>query len=331
MSLRSISSTLQVSHLRKNLKDFKKGMKTPLTEDQVRQLEDLGFCRPAWIKMHNALRVYKGIHGHCNVSEHSPLYHKLGSWVQAQRRSYKNKSRNMTPERIRRLEDLSFQWRLHDRKNWWDEYQLLREYWVEHGDFNIPTDKPEGLHLVEWAKVQRRHYKRRQQGDYSFLTDDRVRALDAIDFVWDKFEARWMERFSQLGKFRSQYGHCNVTKNSAGEYGTLYSWVRQQRHIRKLGDTGMGKPMPMKRIKLLDEEGFVWDAAEELWNQNYEKLVHFQRSNGHCDVQCTVNEPLYVWIWRLREAYKKFRDGKKSTLNFERIMRLEKIGFQWTK
>uniref|UniRef100_A0A7S4IX66 Helicase-associated domain-containing protein n=1 Tax=Odontella aurita TaxID=265563 RepID=A0A7S4IX66_9STRA len=204
-----------VLYLHESLDKSRKGEKGPLTKDQVRQLEDLGFCQSRWLnvsdqrwlKMYYQLREFKEIHGHCNVSGHSSLHHKLGRWVQTQRCGYTNESPYLTPEKIRMLEDLSFEWRLHDRKIWWYEYKLLRKYWEEHGDCNVPTDTPEGLNQAEWATVQRRHYKRRQQGDYSFLTDDRVQALNDIGFIWDKFDARWMEHFYQLRKFRWQYGH----------------------------------------------------------------------------------------------------------------------------
>jgi len=325
-----------VSHQQRNLRKFKDGKKSPLTEGQVKQLEDLDFVSrkkrtdydASWLKMFDALRAYKEVHGHCKVSPSSSLHCKLGVWVRQQRNNYKQKRRTMTRERIRMLEELSFDWRLRETNPWWDEYKLLRKHWEQHGNFNIPTNTTEGLHLARWAKGQREQYKRRQQGKHSSLADDRMQALNDIDFVWDLNEARWMDGLEHFRKFRSQYGHSNVTEKSAKAFGrpALHRWVRRQRNVRQLGDTGRGEPMPADRIKLLDDEGFVWDSTEERWNKFFDKLVEFKRTNGHCVLKHSEG-PLYTWAKRQRVAYMKYREGKKSHLNMRQIVRLESIGF----
>ena len=84
-----------------------------LTAGQVEQLDRLGFAWDVeyarrWERMYAALVAYRKRHGHCRVSTLSPIDAKLGNWVRAQRAKYRKGT--LSPERIRRLEELGFEW-----------------------------------------------------------------------------------------------------------------------------------------------------------------------------------------------------------------------------
>ena len=44
--------------------------------------------------------------------------------------------------------------------------------------------------LARWAAVKRRNYKKLQNGESTTLTEERIRKLDSIGFVWDMPRSR---------------------------------------------------------------------------------------------------------------------------------------------
>lgn len=57
---------------------------------------------------------------------------------------------------------------------------------------------------------QRYQYKLRQSGQRSTITEERIRALDQVGFVWDSHAAVWIERLEELKQYKEVHGHCNV-------------------------------------------------------------------------------------------------------------------------
>lgn len=71
--------------------------------------------------------------------------------------------------------------------------------------------------------AQQRHYYNKYNG--TRMTPQRVKFLNAIDFVWDIKEARWQEQYRQLKHFRHTFNHTLVRQNS-----TLGHWIYKQRY-----------------------------------------------------------------------------------------------------
>lgn len=63
------------------------------------------------------------------------------------------------------------------------------------------------------------------EGKLSAMTNDRVKALEEIGFVWDSHAAAWQERLQELKKFRRVHKHCNVPTNYS-ENVALARWVK---------------------------------------------------------------------------------------------------------
>ena len=68
-------------------------------------------------------------------------------------------------------------------------------------------------------------------------------------------ERAWNDRYDELDVYKNKHGNCLVpqrySKNKA-----LGKWVANQRV--RLGREGKQTPLTKKRIKKLDEVGFVW-------------------------------------------------------------------------
>ena len=109
---------------RQQYADFKAGRYSRLTKERIDILNDIGFVwepkgggqrqEKEWMKMFNDLKLYKSLHGNCNVSQKKDPYQYLGRWVCRQRRDYKTfkegRPSAMTQQRFELLQELDFQW-----------------------------------------------------------------------------------------------------------------------------------------------------------------------------------------------------------------------------
>ena len=80
-----------------------------------------------------------------------------------------------------------------------------------NGDCNVPKDRS---FLGNWVGTQSTEYKAKR------LSAERIARLEAIGFVWDRFEAAWEESFAELLAYKEANGDCNVPQGSS-----LGGWV----------------------------------------------------------------------------------------------------------
>jgi hypothetical protein len=159
-------------------------MEGRVSEDRIQRLDELGFVweidATAWEKMFAELVVYKKSHGSCNVPNVWPENRKLGHWVLTQRAS--RRKRELSKERIRRLNTIGFVWDPLDAE-WEAMFAALETFKKVHGDCHVPAEWPENRRLGRWVGTQRR---RRKIGK---LNVERLGRLNRIGFTWDKLDA----------------------------------------------------------------------------------------------------------------------------------------------
>jgi hypothetical protein len=140
---------------------------------------------------------------------------------------------------------------------WAVRFNDLRLYREKQGNCLVPWAYKENLPLARWVKRQRFQYKLMVEGKSSAMTDERVKALEEIGFVWDTYRAAWEERLDELKEFRSICMHCCVPSNYSGNQ-QLASWVTCQRRMYKLHIEGKFSNMTPQRIRDLEAVGFEW-------------------------------------------------------------------------
>ena len=140
---------------------------------------------------------------------------------------------------------------------WSERFEDLCRYREKTGNCLVPHTYKENLPLARWVKRQRYQYKLMKEGKPSTMTEERVRSLEEIGFVWDSQGAAWGERLTELQDFRKIYMHCNVPSNYS-ENPQLATWVKCQRRQFKLYCEGKPSNMTPKRIEQLEGIGFEW-------------------------------------------------------------------------
>ena len=142
---------------------------------------------------------------------------------------------------------------------------------------------------------------------------------------------RWNKNFKELLNYKKQYGDCLVPYKYANNP-SLYLWVKRQRYQHSLFLNGTKESsMSPHRIKMLENIGFVWDVHGATWEKRFQELNEYKQQHGNCDLPSSYlpHKVLAAWVHRQRTQYKLYVAGKPSTLTFERIMRLEALGFRW--
>ncbi len=162
------------------------------------------------------------------------------------------------------------------------------------------------IKLGFWVSNQRR-------SRYGDLTDEKRKRLDELGFIWDALETRWEQGFRHLKSYVQREGHCRVPYEHCESGFRLGSWVSNQR--------GNKVATPIERQKRLDELGFLWDARETTWDENFAYLKTYAEREGHCCVPVSHRENgfrLGLWVRNQRN---------KDDMSEERRRRLDELGF----
>jgi Helicase associated domain len=89
-----------------------------------------------------------------------------------------------------------------------------------------------------------------------------------------------------------------------------------------------------ERETLLNEVGFVWDSHQASWNDHCQQLEAFFHAFGHFQIPSSADNAEYaslsIWCKHQRRQYRNFVQGTgNTTITYDRIQKLEAIGFEW--
>ena len=279
------------------------GKNGSVSKDRIRRLDEIGFAwnpqDEQWEAAFDKLLEYKKKHGHINASQRDRT--GVGRWSHSQRMN--RKKGLLSVDQIRRLDEIGFEWT--PRDSVWDEgFKKLLAYKTAHGNVDVP--KTPITDLGTWVSVQRRA---KNKGE---ISDERIRLLDEIGFIWDARDFRWEEMFRQLLAYKDTHKHLNIPTSSTG----LGSWVHIQRRAKRNGK------LSEEKIQRLDEVGFAWEFIDSGWEDQYNELAVYGTKHGNLSVPSN-STGLRNWVSSQRTS------KRKGELPKERVQLLDKIGFDW--
>lgn len=144
----------------------------------------------------------------------------------------------------------------------WDLYiRALKQYREREGDCLVPRDHTEmvddiSVALYNWVSNVRMVKKGKLRGA---LTDERIKQLDEIGFIWDTLLYEWENGLRHFDKYVKEHnGDVLVPEAYVDEEDGFHTgyWVRNKRSEFKNGK------LEKNRIVQLEEKGFVWDVKE---------------------------------------------------------------------
>lgn len=186
----------------------------------------------------------------------------------------------------------------------WDEYyEALALYRERYGDTLVSTDNRfEGLRLGQWVSAQRTLYQ------HGSLSNERIRKLENIGFVWDLYEHLWEESFQTLLKFKEEHGHLIVPEDYITNEKSLGYWARAQRQAYK------NKSLSQEKTKRLRGIGFDFAPFDSSWKKMYGEFVKHPNSKDKKMI-----------AWSIQQRFLK-HNGR---LPLEREKALTAAGFLW--
>mmetsp|Transcript_26207 Transcript_26207/g.55302 ORF Transcript_26207/g.55302 Transcript_26207/m.55302 type:complete len:431 (-) Transcript_26207:281-1573(-) len=142
----------------------------------------------------------------------------------------------------------------------------------------------------------------------------------------------WERRFNELVDFKRMHGHCDVPQNYT-QNTSLGTWVNKQRMEQKNRSEEKTSSLNDSRLERLESIGFRWAKrkGQASWDAKFNELVAYKAKFGNCNVPTKYrdNSTLGRWVSTQRAEYKKYQEGQKTSMNADRIRRLDGIGFAW--
>jgi hypothetical protein len=262
--------------------------------------------RKSWDKLYESLVQFQHQHGHCRVTEKDDK--DISNFVAKNRRCLERSKKGvnvnfLTPERIEKLNDVGFEWKIWTTEDWEQRYEELQEFKRQHGNFTVR--RSENPQLCLWIQTQRAGYKNFER----------------------QFHAKQQKKANaRAAAFRGGTG-VDTGSNQQGQD------INQES-----SENTKNKPyiISPERIVNLQMIGFEFKVSETTWDESWEKhyvgLLKFKSEFGHCRVSRNYadNISLGLWVKAQRKNYKLRQEGKVlPTLTEDRIRRLNGIGFEW--
>lgn len=233
-----------------------------LTDEQVKKLNSIGMD---W--MHRVDRIwengfleaknYSEEYGNLSVPKNyrSNTDFSLGIWIQRQRSLYKNNK--ISEDRIKRLTGIGMNW---NPDNWESRFNLVKQYYEEHGNINISQKEViQGVWLGKWIVSQK---KAMQEGKLTQEQKEMLKTLP-MEEVGRK-DNRWWSMYEEAKKYYEEFGNLNIPVNYlTSNEKKLSDWIIRQRRNYKLGK------MPLEHKEKLDEIGFIWDLGNTWTNSTH--------------------------------------------------------------
>lgn len=231
-----------------------------LTDEQIKKLDSIGMdwmdrVDRVWENGFIEAKNYSEEYGNLSVPKNyrSNTDFPLGIWIQRQRSLYKNKK--ISDDRVKRLTDVGMNWNL---DNWESRFDLVKQYYEEHGNINISQKEViQGVWIGKWIVSQK---KSMESGK---LTNEQIEMLKTLPMEEvGRKDNRWWSMYEEAKKYYLKFGNLNIPMGYLTSSGKkLSDWIIRQRRNYKLGK------MPSEHKEKLDEIGFIWDLSNP-WNKD---------------------------------------------------------------
>ena len=154
------------------------------------------------------------------------------------------------------------------RTSWDYMYEQLVAYYKING--HIIVKEYEDKKLFSWISRCRQSYKLNK------LEQDKIDKLNKLNFSWDRFEAKWEEKYQELKEYKDKFGDINNI--SEKEYSSLSGWLKEQRIAKNNGRLDKAKEEKLNSL------GVIWNLIEYAWDSNYKILVDIKNYLGHLNI-----------------------------------------------
>lgn len=247
-----------------------------LTQERISKLNELGMNwdlneKHSFNYYYDLLEKYKKEYGNIDI----PIDYeidgvRLGEWLSRLRHSYKiGDIQKLTLEETEKLNKLGITWKIRDVFSFDYYYSLLKDYYKEYGDINVPKDyEINGIKLGRWLSNQREAYKNRNKKYLTIthvITQEEIDKLNELGMIWRFFYAKWTENYKLVLEYYKKYGNIDIPYDYVFNDIYLGYWLSIQ---RELYNDNKSK-LPKSRIIRLNKLGIDWNEENtKILNEN---------------------------------------------------------------
>lgn len=191
------------------------------------------------------------------------LYNDLpiGRWLSRQRN--RKQKGQLKDWQIVKLESLNFLWSQTElckekkKSEWFDKFELAKNYYKEHGDLFIPRSYiVDGFFLGCWIGNQRGRYS--GYGNVP-LNENQIRLLESIGMVWNTLTDKWEKKYKIAKQYYNEFGTLRMRTETVYHGLRLGKWLCLQRVQRKTA-----KNYSEERIEKLNNIGMIWNTKKDI-------------------------------------------------------------------
>lgn len=328
--------------------------------DELPQLSTPKPVHTEWTHRFRELMDFEASNFHCRIPSYYLENPELGKWVQRVRDHYIYKlihpqneelkkvfSKILSDAHIELLNSLGFAWTFYTCNEkikppenssfeWKTKFLQLLSYKKLHGDVLVDNISPFHFELRQWTEKQIELFEIKQCGmaisnPAEALSNEEFQALRDVGV---STEMEWDLSFEKLKEYKDSFGNCSppcldTSASTPSNYdnAVLGKWVKRQRDKYKAMQKGGCVPFSSNQMEKLRSINFIFVRSMS-WNERYEMMKDHAEKHGNCLITQS-HKLLGSWVKEMRKAYVRFREGKPSVLDDEKIKKLNDIGFVW--
>ena len=199
----------------------------------------------------------------------------------------------------------------------------------------IPSPSDEVL--KSWLEAQRYQYQLKIRGEETNMSDERKAKLESLGFALFPRQELWEDKYRQLVEFvkrRGCFPYELDVEDLNDEERKLFYWCQKQKKAHNVYRRARPREptnMTPEREAKLEAIGFCFNSKEAKWDSQYQELKDYYDRHGDCLVPSDfpANQQLATWVGEQRTHYKRFRQGKASSMTSRRFELLSKLDFSW--
>lgn len=219
-----------------------------------------------WEKNYQLAKEFYESNGHLRIPISYVVdgYH-IGIWIHNMKEAYNGKNTlNLTPQKIKLLEEIKIEWSIHDNV-WLANYQKLLENSTGENIKNIL----ENDELKQWIRKQKESYVN------GTLPDARRCFVEKNINIFNIFYLKWEYYYYLAKQFYEQYHHLNIPLKYKINDINLGYWIAAQR------DSYVKRLLTQEQIERLEKIGMIWCISEYCFIHNtidkFNKKKYYQK------------------------------------------------------